>query len=628
MCGVVGVLNHDGGAVDPQLLRRMALVLRHRGPDDEGFWTAPGIGLGHRRLSIIDLGGSAQPMSSVDDRFHISFNGEIFNYVELRRSLDYPFRTRGDTEVVLALYAAEGTAGLTRLRGQFAFAIHDRQENSVVLVRDRLGVLPMYYLREDDRTLFASEVKALHAIAAQPPKLEVEAVREFLLRRAVPAPATLYAGVSKVPPGHVLRIEAGGALHLDPYWTLPGPADVARLSAPQAVEAVDRALRSAVEDALVADVPVGSYLSGGVDSSLIVALASRARGSSAQTSPMHTYCAAFGDPRHDETHHARAVSDLFGTNHHEVPVRARDFEDLWPRLTRSRDAPLSEPADVAVFLLAERAREDVKVVLSGEGSDELFGGYPKYRFARATAAAGLVPNLVRQPLLSGLQHALPAGQTRARTALRALSAPTAAARMATWFAPFTLPEIDALMGEPPRTYASPPPHRDAADLMARMDLASWLPDNLLERGDRMTMASSVELRPPFLDHRLVELAVRLPTHLKVRRGETKWLVKQVASRYLPQTITGRRKIGFKVPLDDWLRVGLRDLSRELLLSRDSLAAQLFDQRQIAALLDSHESTRRNEESRIWTLLSLEQWSRTCLAGDVMDDCGSRVLGRE
>jgi asparagine synthase (glutamine-hydrolysing) len=606
MCGIAGVLRFDGQPVDPALVAAMADQLEHRGPDDRGQWLESSVGLGHTRLSIIDPHGSPQPMESADGRFHITFNGEIFNYRELRSRLDYPFRTNGDTEVVLALFTAYGVQALQHLRGQFAFAVYDRQTGGVTLARDRMGILPLVYSLDHASLTFGSEVKALLPAIGEP-RLEETSLAHYLRRRAVPAPDTLYAGVRKLPPGHVLSVSASGQAELSAYWSPPPPAQVMRIDPREAVDLVDQRLQDAVRDAMVADVPVGSYLSGGVDSSLIVAMASRLT-----DTPMHTFCASFGDPRFDEVEHARRVSDLFGTNHHEISLDASGFQDLWPRLTAHRDAPVSEPADIAVFLLAQDARKHVKVALSGEGSDELFAGYPKYRFADLTIQAGRLPTAIRRPLLHLAERAAPTSATRARIAARALMEGSTAERAVGWFAPFTTTEVAAMLGRPVAPEPPAPPQRDGIDLLCRMDLAGWLPDNLLERGDRMSMAASLEVRPPFLDHRLVETAMRLPSDVKVRDGQTKWVVKEVADRYLPQSITRRRKVGFKVPLDAWFRTGMRDLSRDLLLSSDSITASWIEPSAVRALLDSHTSGRRNEEARLWTLLSLEQWARTCL----------------
>ncbi len=324
---------------------------------------------------------------------------------------------------------------------------------------------------------------------------------------------------------------------------------------------------------------------------------------------MHTFCAGFDDPRFDESRTRSPWPACSGPVTTRCRWTPRPSSTCGPRLSWHRDAPISEPSDIAVFTLAEAAREHVKVVLSGEGSDELFGGYPKYRFAALSSSAGVVPGALRRLALSAVEQTLPPASNRARIAMRALSADSPPERARSWFAPFTAREAARLLG-----VSSPPevqvlPGRDPVDLMCRVDIDSWLPDNLLERGDRMSMAASLELRPPFLDHRLVELALRLPRDLKVRHGETKWIVKQVADRHLPPTITRRAKVGFKVPLDAWFRSELRDVSRELLLSEDSRSSGMVDPREVRRLLTLHDTGRRNEEIRIWTLLSLEQWLR-------------------
>ena len=370
-------------------------------------------------------------------------------------------------------------------------------------------------------------------------------------------------------------------------------------------------MRCSVARNLVADVPVGAYLSGGLDSSLIVAMVNEAR----QGRGVATFSAGFGDERFDELPFARSVSTLLNTEHHEVHVTADDFTALWPRLTTHRGAPVSEPADVAVFRLAELARQSVKVVLSGEGSDELFAGYPKYRFARLARPLAAVPSRLRSPSLDRLQRALPARTSRPRTMLRALAAEDDAV-LESWFSPFTAPERVSLIGRSDGHGQHDVLTRARGDIVRRMlyvDCHGWLADNLLERGDRMSMAASVELRPPFLDVDLVELAFRLPSSVKVRNGTGKWVVKEVARRFLPSEIVDRRKVGFRVPLDAWFRHGLREMTNDLLLGSNSFVGQLMDRDVIRGLLSDHDRGRRNEEIRIWTLLSLEVWHREFFA---------------
>jgi asparagine synthase (glutamine-hydrolysing) len=449
---------------------------------------------------------------------------------------------------------------------------------------------------------FASEIKALFPVIGVP-TVDEDSLHDYLAHRSVPAPYTLIKGVRKLPQGHHLVVKSDGTVHLSAYWQLSAVPDARTVTGQEAVQLVEDALTSSVREAMVADVPVGAYLSGGVDSSLITALAARER----KGAGLHTFSAGFGDDRFDETFWARTVAEIAGSTHHEVLLTTDDFQQNWHKLSWYRDAPLSEPADVAVYRLAELARQHVKVVLSGEGSDELFGGYSKYRLAGATRWAGPLP-----PALRRFEKALPARAARLNIAMRAMSETTYAERMRGWFAPFTMSERATLLGRPAARSTLRPYLDGRGDTLRRMlyaDAHSWLADNLLERGDRMSMAASLELRPPFLDHRLVELAFALPSSVKVRGRTTKWVVKEVARRYLPDDVVDRPKIGFKVPLDTWFRGGLRDMAFDLLTGPSSFVGTKFDRAAVCKLLEDHSSGDRNEQSRIWTLLSLEVWQR-------------------
>lgn len=602
MCGIVGIRRFDGGSVREADLRAMAAQLAHRGPDDEGYWCEGPVGFGHRRLSIIDLAGSAQPMAGAGNRLHVTFNGEILNYRELRRRLPYPYRTAGDTEVLLAAFGAWGPAGVAQLQGQFAYSVFDGDAATLWLFRDRLGILPLYYYADGDVLLFASEIKALLPVLPRPAEVDEDGLGAYLAHGSVAPPGTLFRGVHKLAQGHWLRAGPDGRVETSRYWSVPVGGPQLAVDDFEAVARVEAVLRRSVEANLVADVPVGAYLSGGLDSSLIVALMAKAAGGRVET-----FSAGFGDPRFDELPHARQVSDLFGTHHEAVVVVPADFERLWPALTWHRDAPLSQPADVALHLLAMTARRRVKVVLSGEGSDELFGGYPKHRAARLAQVAGLVPAAARAPVLDAVQRVLPARANRLRIAARALGEATERERTAAWFAPFTAAERRRLLGRAAMNWEEPRGRGDALRRMLYADCHQWLADNLLERGDRMSMSASLELRPPFLDHRLVELAFALPSRMKVRGGRGKWVVKEVARRHLPAEIVDRTKVGFRVPLDTWFRGALRPMASDLLRSPNSFVAQVLDRREVGALLDRHDRGRTNEELRIWTLLSLEVW---------------------
>lgn len=604
MCGIAGIRCTDGEPVDLELLSCMSARLGHRGPDAAGFWLDGSVGLAHTRLSIIDLDGSNQPMATANGRRHLVFNGEILNYRDLRRELAYPFQTEGDTEVLLALYEQYGPGGVDKLRGQFAYAIFDSDTGDTHLFRDRMGILPLYYYSDAKRFAFASEIKALLPLINSP-KVDDDSLHDYLAHRAVPSPYTLIKGVRKLPQGHHLVVGQDGSQRLSTYWQLKTKSSGRELTDQQAVEQVRQALQMSVRESLVADVPVGIYLSGGVDSSLLTAMTRRDH----PDQVLHTFAASFDDPRYDETSWARAVSGSFATTHHEVAVTADDFLNNWATLSWYRDGPLSEPADVAIFRLAQLARQDVKVVLSGEGSDELFAGYPKYHFAGAT-------RWLRAPapgaLVSRMERSLPANKFRLRIAMRALAEDSYQERLRGWFAPFTLAERELLTGRAsprcaPEGYTSG--QGDALRRMLYADTAVWLADNLLERGDRMSMAASLETRPPFLDYRLVELAFDLPSRVKIRGRTSKWVLKQVARQYLPKNIIDRPKIGFKVPLDRWFRHGLREMAFDLLTGPSSFVGNNFHRDVVTGLLDVHMRGERDEESRIWTLLSLEVWHR-------------------
>ena len=603
MCGIGGVRAFSASAFTTRSLQDMAELLHHRGPDESAVWVGPDIGLAHTRLAIIDVEHSHQPMHSADGRWVLAFNGEIFNHTSLRAHLDYPFRTRGDTEVVVAGLALEGISFVEQLQGQFAFVAHDLRTDTTHLVRDRLGILPLYYRHVPGGIAFGSEIKALLAVGP-PPQVDHRSLDAYLGARSVCAPHTLFEGVKKVRAAHRVSLHPGAHIDETPYWAPPDCDPEGTWSTGDAIEAVADGVREAVRSAMVADVPVGAYLSGGLDSSLIVAEMQRLRGDEA----VHTFAAGFGNHPQDELPWARRVSNLLGSQHHEVHLGASDFGDQMAALTWHRDAPISEPSDIAVHALARAAREHVTVVLSGEGGDELFAGYPKYRYARFAERTTMVPARVRAALATPIEQRLAGRHSRARIALRAVAAGDVTEQHTTWFAPFTRTERQRLLGR-----ASPPDRRpsaaagvDPVDRMLRHDLRHWLPDNLLERGDRMSMAASLELRPPLLDHHLVELAFRLPSSVKVRSGTTKWVLKEVARELLPDDVIDRRKVGFRVPLDSWFRTELRDTARDRLTGADSWVGQALDRAYVRDLVDRHERG-ANEEIRLWTLLGLEMW---------------------
>jgi asparagine synthase (glutamine-hydrolysing) len=614
MCGIVGIRRFDGAPVDEQLLRDMAKNLHHRGPDGDGFQIIGGqVGFGHTRLSIIDLAGSPQPMTSANGPVHLTYNGEIFNYQPRRDELlaaGVQLRTHGDTEVLLETLRRDNLRGLERLNGQFAFAFYDEDSGELLLARDRIGILPLYYAERDGFVAFASEIKALLP-ALEAPQLDDDAVEDYLTYRSVPPPNTLFRGIKKLAAGTAIRIGRDGKLRHETWWKLPDQLPERMLDGDEAMQAVDRALEQAVQLRLVADVPVGAYLSGGLDSSLTVALMKKLR----DGGEVETFAAGFHDPRYDELPYARQVSDAVGTNHHEIHTTAGDFQELWSKLSWHRDGPISEPADVAIFRIAEYARQHVKVLLSGEGSDELFGGYPKYAYDPKVGKLAAVPTF----LMRAGERMLPGSKFRARQAARALTGRSTAERLQTWFAPFTWYERRQLRSGYGDERTLGQYERCQGDHLRKMlyvDCHTWLADNLLERGDRMSMAASIENRPPFLDHELVELAFRVDSSMKVRGKSGKWIVKEIARRHLPDNIIDRKKVGFRVPLDEWFRGGLKDFVHDLLLGKDAFVSSYLDRKTIEGLLQDHMRRRRNEELRLWTLMGFEVWHRTFLQNGV------------
>lgn len=575
MSGIGGIRAFTGGQVAAGALEEMAARLRHRGPDAEGSWTGPDIGLTHTRLGVIDPGRSSQPMCSADGRWVLALDGSIHNHVTLRSHLDHPFRTSGDTEVVLAGLAVEGIAFVERLQGHFAFVAHDLRTGTTHLVRDRLGVRPMHYRHVPGGIAFGSEIKALLVLA--PPQVDHRSLDSYLATRTVAAPDTMFEGIKKVRPGHRVEIAANGHVDEVSYWSLPEADPDGTWSDADAVEAVGDGVREAVRSALVGDVPVGSYLSGRLDSSLIVAHLQALRGDA----PVHTFSAGLAGQPQDELAWARRVSGILGTEHHEVVLRPGDVEDLWSTLTWHRDAPLSDPSDVAVHGLARAAGDHVRVVLSGGGGDQLFGGRPQHRLARLAERAAVLPARLRAGLAGPVERRMGAS--------------------------FTAAERQQLLGGEPPTDRLPA-HAvgvDAVDRMLRHDLRHDLTDHVLERGDRMSMAASLELRPALLDHRLVELAFRLPTSVKVRSGTSKWVLREAARHHLPDEVIDRPHTPARVPLDAWFRSGLREAARDRLAS-GSWVAQTFDRAVVRDLVERHERGAA-EDNRLWTLLCLELW---------------------
>lgn len=623
MCGIAG-LYYPGTPkpVDPARVRAMADAMAHRGPDGSGVWTAPGVGLGHRRLSIIDVAGSPQPMASADGALTIVFNGEIYNFQALRRELaarGWAFRTDGDTEVLLAGWATWGPGMLDRLVGMFAFAIHDARANTLFLARDRLGVKPLYYVSLADGALaFASELKGLlaHPLVRRMP--DATAVEDYLAYGYVPDDACIVAGVKKLPAGHFLLIERGRPIPAPRSWWDISFADRATGSAAALEEELLAHMREGVRSRMVADVPLGAFLSGGVDSSAVVALM-------AEESPraVKTCTIGFTVADYDERRHAAAVADRFATEHRERVVDAEDFA-LIDTLVHAFDEPFADASALATWQVCALAREQVTVALTGDGADEALAGYRRYRFhAAEERARGLLPAGLRTRVFGTLGRFYPKADwaprpLRAKTTLLALAGDGAEAYAgavgvttpALRHALFTDAARRALGGHraEDRYIAAmrDAPARDALDRAQYADLKIWLPGDILTKTDRTSMAVSLEAREPLLDHRLVEFGARLPAGMRLRRGEGKWLMKHAMERYLPRDILYRPKMGFVTPVSAWFRGALAEQATALSRSRTLAGTGWFDLDRLGRLAEAHCAGREEHGRTLWQFVMLEK----------------------
>jgi asparagine synthase (glutamine-hydrolysing) len=619
MCGIAGWVAKADRMLSTETLESMLQAIAHRGPDGQGTCSFPdastghNVFLGHRRLAIIDPEGAHQPMCDADAGLALTFNGEIYNFRELRgelSSLGYVFRRDSDTEVLLRAYQHWGSDVVRHLRGMFAFAIWDARNQRLFLARDRFGEKPLYLYEDGSGLYFASEIKALLRIPGVRPAVDLQSVWDYLAYRYVPGPKTLFGGIRKLMPGTVAVWERG-KLREERYWSAPdrSPRVVTQPQA-DAVENFLSRLDGAVKMQMVSDVPFGAFLSGGLDSSAIVALMSRHNAS------VRTFSVGFAEDSYSELGYAAEVAQRFGTEHHELIVTDRDLVDKLPRLVAFRDAPVSEPSDIPIYMLACEAARSVKMVLTGEGSDEILGGYPKHVFERFARSYQLLPGCVRHRLIAPLAQALPYGSRRLKTAVTNLNIEDWRERYVRWFGALNRCERDRLsvlrpngspVGDAPPFDADP--KSSALRRILYFDQTSWLPDNLLERGDRMSMAASIEARVPFLDHELAEFASSLPDRYRVRGMCSKWILREAGKRLLPERILRRPKVGFRVPVNRWFRGEMREYLLDHLQGGASMIRDYFDPRALDRVLADHLGGRQNHEKLLWALLNLEIWHR-------------------
>jgi len=624
MCGIAGYLatgQHEG--LDASL-RAMAAAIAHRGPDDEGFLEAVTrngevrVGLAHRRLSIIDLATGHQPMSNEDGSVQIVFNGEMYNFPGLRDELvarGHVFRTHSDTETIVHAYEEWGPECVTRFRGMFAFALWDANRERLFLARDRYGKKPLFLHQAGGLLLFASEIKAILAFPGVARRVDREALWDYFAYRYVPAPATLLTGIRKLMPGSYLVCERGTVTETAYFVPDDGKPAAGRPPDGDPVSVFLEQLDEAVRIRMISDVPFGAFLSGGIDSSAVVAMMSR---HSAQ--PVKTFSVGFAESAYSELAYARAIANQFHTDHHELTVSQEHLMEHLPALVRYRDAPVAEPSDIPIYLLAREARRTVKMVLTGEGADEFLGGYPKHVLERYVSTYQQLPAAVRHGLIEPLCRSLPYRFRRAKTAVANLGLADRRERMPRWFGALSGAErcgLTRLTAPPinPKSSPSSSPSFDACRGNSALrgilyfDQTSWLPDNLLERGDRMTMAASLEARMPFMDHRLAAFVSGLPDEWRVSGLTTKRILREAMRRVLPAAILERPKIGFRVPVNEWFRGSMRGYLADHLLGTESRTRDYYRPEALRRYVDEHAAGRQNHEKLLWCLLSLEIWHR-------------------
>ena len=630
MCGICGV--HDSRGVGREDVARMTRALRHRGPDDEGIVLDRIAALGHRRLSIIDLAGGHQPMANEDDSLWITFNGEIYNHAELRAKLEprYRFKTNSDTEVLLHLYEERGSNCLRDLRGMFAFAIYDRRRDRFFMARDHLGQKPLYYSHVGGRLAFASEIKGLLALDPSLRELDGEALCEYIALRIITPPRSMFRAIRKLPPAHSLTYE-DGRVTVERYWELRYEPKL-RLGFDDAVEELDQRLRAAVEYHLVSDVPVGAFLSGGLDSSLVVAMMRGVVGG-----PFKTFTGDLPYGERSELPYARLVAQRYGTDSHELTITASLARSL-PRVIAHLDEP-SDPLSTCLYALSEFTRKEVKVVLGGDGGDELFAGYDRYYGQRYAGYLALLPRWLRQRVLGKLLERLPqdswyrsAGH-RLRWLLD-MSSSAGSARYARSLRYFYFSDDDQERLVPPRFRKSialfdPEEnirrHFDASgideivDRMLYADQATRLPDHPVMILDRMTMAHGLEARSPFLDHEIAEFCASLPPRFKIRGTRRRLIQMALARRYLPREILTRDKQGFSSAFTYMLARSFGRIFRSFLEDSRLVRDGYFEPRAIAELLRQHLAGNADHGNRLWLLCNSELWYRMLIEGASAED---------
>lgn len=641
MCGICGKLYFDNETpVEQSLIDSMTDIMEHRGPDDRGTFASGGVGLGHRRLSVIDLSPlGRQPMTNEDGTVMVVFNGEVYNYLELRDELlrlGHSFRSSTDTEVIVHAYEEYGTAFVERLNGMFAIGVWDERKKELVLARDRLGVKPLYYHRGRRSISFASEIKSLLADPEVPRGVDMQALSNFFTLHYVPGPRTMFSGIMKLQPGHLMTVR-GGKVEIVRYWEVRKEPALERCMLKAGEDEVAghvyAALRESVRKRMQSDVPVGALLSGGLDSSAILGLMTGLAGE-----PVPSFTVGYsssGDDSVSEFRWSRQVASHFKSPCHEAVVTATDFLDFLPRAVWHQDEPIGEPASIPLYFVSKLAKDSgVTVLLTGEGSDELFAGYNRHWGEMLSGYYQLMPAVLRDTLLRGLVSIVPR-MPLLKKGHRSMSIDDFSSRYMSWHTVFT-EEMKAgiFRGSWDRTdtftdvyekYLGRIEGLGNLDKILLLDLNVWLPDDLLMKKDKMGMATAIEARVPFLDYTFVEMAFQIPPSLKVRKLVTKYILKKAMERLLPREIIYRKKQGFPTPISGWLRGELREFTMDTLTAPGALGHGLFDRRAVRRLVDSHMRGTQDHHRLIFPLLNFEIWHRLFISPGLVEKAPAEGL---
>lgn len=623
MCGIAGIVSANRSErVEAATIRAMCDAIVHRGPDDEGIFVRHGAGLGMRRLSIIDVAGGHQPVFNEDGTIWVVYNGEIYNFPELRPELEargHRFYTHTDTEVIVHLYEELGADCVNKLRGMFAFALYDERNHRLLIARDRLGKKPLHYAHVNGRLLFGSEIKAILAVAPELATIDRQALMQYMYFGYVPDPLTAFSSIQKLPPGHLLEFQRG-EVRVRKYWDLPRYGTHSPRSEEECLEELEQRLAEAVRIRLISDVPLGALLSGGTDSSTVVALMARA-----SSKPVKTFAIGFRHDDFDESHYARIVAKKFGTEHHELILEPKVVETV-ETLTRGLEEPFGDSSMLPTYYVSCLARQHVTVALSGDGGDELFAGYGRYRIHQNRQMFERVPNWARRFYRERIHPRLPRDM-RGRKFSYNVSLPWRERYVdGISFVPAFERDMPLLSndfraviqesGDPQELmleYFRQAPASDPVDQMLYVDTKTYMVADILTKVDRMSMATSLEVRVPLLDHLFVEWVTGLPASWKLRPGRQKYILRRLAERVgVPTEVLYRRKQGFAVPLVDWMRNELKEMILTVLLEPRTLQRGYFEPAGVRRLLEEHFRGRRDQSGRIWRLLMFELWHRNFL----------------